>query len=176
MLSLVSCHRLPNCRDGLVSSPIGIEQLRERLGYTPRGTVRRIVEQRMEAARIIEESQAGLSLLPGEVAQPSLYVEGSTRRVSVNAYERSREAVLQCKAVQGTACVVCGIDFGAVYGVEFVGFIHVHHLRLSEIGGEYVVDPVADLCPVCPNCHAVIHHGGRLRSVDEVRRLLEQQR
>lgn len=160
----------------LTSSPIGIEQLRGRLGYTPRGTVRRIVEHRTEAARIIEESQAALSLLPGEVAQPSLYAEGATRQVSVNAYERSRDAVIQCKAVRGTTCAVCGFDFGAVYGAEFAGFIHVHHLRpLSEIGGEYVVDPVADLCPVCPNCHAVIHHGGRLRSVDEVRQFLRQQ-
>ena len=55
----------------------------------------------------------------------------------------------------------------------FAGFIHVHHLRpLSEIRGEYMVDPVADLCPVCPNCHAVIHYGGRLRGIDEVRQLL----
>src|SRR5262249_62344989 len=113
---------------------------------------------------------ASLSLLPGEVARLSLYVEGTTRRISVNAYERSREAVLECKARRGTRCIVCGFDFGAVYGDEFVGFIHVHHLRpLSEIGEEYEVDPVADLCPVCPNCHAVIHHGGRLRSVEEVR-------
>jgi hypothetical protein len=161
----------------LSNSPIGIEQLKERLGYTPRGAVRRIVEQRTEAERIIEEYREGLSLLPGEVAQPSLYVEGSTRQVSVNAYERSREAMLKCKAVRGTTCVVCGFDFGAVYGSSFAGFIHVHHLRpLSEIKGEYVVDPVSDLCPVCPNCHAVIHHGGVLRSIEEVSLLLKQQK
>jgi 5-methylcytosine-specific restriction protein A len=64
-----------------------------------------------------------------------------------------------------------------VYGAEFAGFIHVHHLRpLSEVASEHVVDPVADLCPVCPNCHAVIHYGGRLRSIEEVRQLLEAQR
>jgi predicted HNH restriction endonuclease len=28
---------------------------------------------------------------------------------------------------------------------------------LSEVGDEYVVDPVRDLRPVCPNCHAMIH-------------------
>lgn len=64
-----------------------------------------------------------------------------------------------------------------MYGPEFAGFIHVHHLRpLSGIGGGYVVDPVEDLRPVCPNCHAVIHHGGRLRSIEEVRHLLALQR
>jgi predicted HNH restriction endonuclease len=156
--------------------------MRERFGYKPgttvtRGTIDKIVKQRKEVTRLIEELQASLSLLPGELARPSLYIEGAIRRVSVNAYERSQEAALQCKAVRGTTCVVCGFDFGAVYGTEFAGFIHVHHLRpLSEIGAEYVVNPVTDLCPVCPNCHAVIHYGGRLRSVEEVRGLLEQQR
>ena len=39
--------------------------------------------------------------------------------------------------------------------------IHVHLLKLvSEVGEGYVIDPVEDLRPVCPNCHAVI----RLRS------------
>ena len=28
---------------------------------------------------------------------------------------------------------------------------------MSEIGELYIVDPVSDLIPVCPNCHAVIH-------------------
>src|SRR5262249_59588832 len=78
----------------LTKSPIGIEQMRERFGYKPgatvtRGTIDRIVRQREAVARLIEESQASLSLLPGEVARPSLYVEGTTRRISVNAYERS---------------------------------------------------------------------------------------
>jgi 5-methylcytosine-specific restriction protein A len=67
-------------------------------------------------------------------------------------------------------CYVCGFDFGAAYGAEY-------HVRpLSEIRGKYVVDPVEDLRPVCPNCHAVVHHGGRLRSVEEVRQLLAQQK
>ena len=63
-----------------------------------------------------------------------------------------------------------------MYGELGKGFIHVHHLRpLSEVGGEYVVDPGADLRPVCPNCHAVIHHGGRLRDVEEVKQVLGKQ-
>lgn len=59
----------------LTDSPIGIGQLREQLGYTPRGTVRRIVEQRNTVAKLIEEWCAGLSLLPGDVARPDLCVE-----------------------------------------------------------------------------------------------------
>jgi hypothetical protein len=119
----------------------------------------------------------GLSGLPGEFADGSTMVEGAACRVTVNAYERNREAVRRCKAARGTSCVICGFDFRAVYGAEFAGFIHVHHLRLlSKVGREYVVDPVEDLCPVCPNCHAVIHHGGRLRSIEEVKQLLEHRK
>jgi hypothetical protein len=166
----------------LASSPIRIDEMRERFGYQPgapvaRGAIGRIVKQREAVAGLIEEARAALSLLPGDLARPSLYVEGATRRISVNAYERSGQAVRECKARRGTRCIICGFDFGAVFGPEFAGFIHVHHLRpLSDIGEAYEVNPVADLCPVCPNCHAVIHHGGRLRSVEEVRQLLSQQR
>ncbi len=28
---------------------------------------------------------------------------------------------------------------------------------ISQIGEDYEVDPIEDLRPVCPNCHAVIH-------------------
>jgi 5-methylcytosine-specific restriction protein A len=70
---------------------------------------------------------------------------------------------------------MCGLNFGAVYGSLAEGFIHVHHVKpLSEISAEYEVDPIADLRPVCPNCHAVIHLGGQCRSTEEGRQLLAQ--
>lgn len=110
---------------------------------------------------------------PDEVRVAGPLVEGAVCRVTVNAYERNPEARRQCIAAHGTACYICGFRFGAVYGPEAEGYIHVHHVRpLSEIGGEYVVDPVEDLRPVCPNCHGVLHLGGRCRSIDEVRQLL----
>ncbi|MCZ2342129.1 MAG: HNH endonuclease [Bacteroidales bacterium] len=117
------------------------------------------------------------SQFPDEVPPGLAFTEGAVRQVTVNAYERSREAVSRCKATHGTDCAVCGFSFGAMYGVVAEGYIHVHHLRpLSEVGGAYVVDPVEDLRPVCPNCHAVLHLGGRCRSIEEVRQLLAQQR
>ncbi len=113
------------------------------------------------------------SFLPEEVSEPSLYSEGACRRVSVNAYERDENARRECIKHYGPTCCICGFDFGDAYGEEARGYIHVHHLRpLSEVGGEYVVDPVEDLRPVCPNCHAVLHLGGECRLIDEVRLLL----
>jgi 5-methylcytosine-specific restriction protein A len=45
-----------------------------------------------------------------------------------------------------------------VYGALGKDFIHVHHLvPVTSLRGEREVDPVADLVPVCPNCHAMIH-------------------
>jgi|ERR1700734_3962751 len=50
-----------------------------------------------------------------------------------------------------------------------LGFIHVHHLRqLSDIRKEYLVDPIKDLRPVCPNCHAVLHLRNPAYSIEDV--------
>jgi hypothetical protein len=110
---------------------------------------------------------------PGELADGSAYREGSKRQVVVNAYERDPVARQTCIDHYGPTCVVCGFNFLAVFGPEADGFIHVHHLTpLSEIGTEYTVDPINDLRPVCPNCHAVIHLGSGTKSIDEVREML----
>jgi len=114
---------------------------------------------------------------PDELPSAVPLVEGASCRIIVNAYERNPEARRKCIEAHGTRCWICKFNFGATYGAEAEGYIHVHHIRpLSEIGGEYVVDPVADLLPVCPNCHAMLHLGGKCRTLEEVRRLLERQR
>ncbi len=117
---------------------------------------------------------AGVSgLMPEEVPEATSLFEGAVRRVTVNAYERNPVAREKCISTYGTACCICRFDFGKVYGPEAEGYIHVHHVRpLSEVGEKYVVDLIADLRPVCPNCHAVLHLGGRSRSIDEVNQLL----
>jgi 5-methylcytosine-specific restriction protein A len=72
-----------------------------------------------------------------------------------------------------TVCCVCGFDFVATYGEVMAGFTHVHHLKpLATIGGGYQLDPVQDLRPVCPNCHAVIHRREPPYTIEEVRQLL----
>ncbi len=128
--------------------------------------------------QLLDGYQAGVSgRLPEEVAESPTLFEGAVRQVTVNAYERNPVTRQRCIAAHGTTCCVCGFSFGAVYGPEAEGYIHVHHIRpMSEVGGEYVVDPVEDLRPVCPNCHAVLHLGGECRTIDEVRQLVAQQR
>lgn len=85
-------------------------------------------------------------------------LEGASQKVSVNAYERSAWARQACIDHYGYCCSVCNFNFEAMYGERGKNFIHVHHIvPLSSIGDVYVVDPVKDLRPICPNCHAMIH-------------------
>ena len=100
--------------------------------------------------------------LPEEVPERSTYSEGSVQRILVNRYERDLRAREKCLRHYGTTCALCGFDFVAVYGKVMEGFIHVHHLKsISSVGVQYEVDPIEDLRPVCPNCHAVVHRRSR---------------
>lgn len=96
--------------------------------------------------------------------------EGIRRTVQVNVYERDPNARRKCIERWGVKCSVCLFDFGERYGELGEGFIHVHHLKpLGEIGKQYELNPVADLRPVCPNCHAMLHRKRPALSVDELR-------
>jgi 5-methylcytosine-specific restriction protein A len=93
-----------------------------------------------------------------EISLQHSYVEGGGVKVYVNRYERNKVARQQCIEHYGAVCRVCKADMEKIYGEIAFGFIHVHHLKpLSEIGCEYEVDPINDLVPLCPNCHAMIH-------------------
>ena len=86
------------------------------------------------------------------------YPEGAAKTVQVNAYERNLKARQACIKHWGYKCYVCSFDFEKRYGELGKEFIHVHHIReLSSIGKEYNVDPINDLRPLCPNCHAMVH-------------------
>ena len=122
------------------------------------------------------QNTAALITLPEEVPENSVYNEGAVKRILVNCYERDVRARQKCLEHYGTACVLCGFDFGAIYGEVVEGLIHVHHLKqLSSVGPDYEVDPISDLCPLCANCHVVVHRREPPYSLDEVRMLLQDQ-
>lgn len=111
--------------------------------------------------------------LPDEVDEESTYAEGSVRKINVNSYERNAQARKECIEHFGARCIVCGFSFKENYGDIGDGFIHVHHLReLSAIGEEYEVDPIHDLVPVCPNCHAMLHRRKPAYSVEELKEFI----
>lgn len=105
----------------------------------------------------------------------SNYREGAVRQIMVNVYERNSEARRLCIKKYGAVCFVCGFDFAQTYGETGKGLIHVHHLKaLHTIGEDYEVDPIKDLRPVCPNCHAIIHRISPPYTIDQVKDMLDR--
>lgn len=112
---------------------------------------------------------------PFDISENS-YIEGATKQITVNAYERDKKARSKClehylKKDGTIRCQLCGFDFGEFYGDEFTNMIEVHHLTpLSSIRKEYRLNPVEDLIPLCPNCHYVVHakFDGDVESLREV--------
>jgi len=116
-----------------------------------------------------------VSLLPEEV--PETYPEGAKESVLVNKYERNPKNRKQCLDHFGTKCMICGFDFAEKYGEEFYGIIHVHHIiQISTFSAEREIDPIKDLIPVCPNCHAALHSKSDCYTPEELMKKLEEQK
>jgi predicted HNH restriction endonuclease len=109
------------------------------------------------------------------VAQTSL-TEAQPTTVNVQVKRRNSLAREKCLArFTPITCQICGLDFAEMYGPAFQDCIHVHHLNpLALANARRAVNPDVDLIPVCPNCHAVIHAHGEIRSPETVRALIQQ--
>ena len=125
---------------------------------------------------------AVVAILPTEEAGEGVefdvigYPEGALTTVQTNRYERDRRNRAAAIAIHGTACEACGLEMGTRYGAVAAGVIQVHHVTpISQLGAGYVIDPVRDLVPLCPNCHAVVHRRNPPLTVREIRLLLEQE-
>ena len=112
---------------------------------------------------------------PDELPSVRSYREGSAFQILVNAYERNQEARQACIDHYGPICKVCDFDFEDRYGPIGTGYIHVHHeIPISTIGADYQIDPVRDLKPLCPNCHAMAHRKEPPLSIAALRTLLQR--
>jgi 5-methylcytosine-specific restriction protein A len=61
-----------------------------------------------------------------------------------------------------------------IYGEIGNGFIHVHHVvELASVKDEYKVNPVDDLRPVCPNCHAMLHQKKPAYTIEELKSIIK---
>jgi hypothetical protein len=119
------------------------------------------------------DSAEDLEIFPEEIKEPKKYFEGASKTISVNTYERSKVARMRCVEHHGVDCSVCGFNFENIYGEIGEGFIHVHHLKpLVEIDEKYEVDPIKDLIPICPNCHAMLHKKIPVYSIKKLRSII----
>jgi hypothetical protein len=121
----------------------------------------------------VPESPMAGGFYPDELPEGGGYIEGAAQQIVVNRFERSLEARNACIAHYGCTCQVCNVDFGARYGELGIGFIHVHHrVPIWSIGAGYRVDPVHDLVPVCPNCHAMLHRYEPPLEIEQLREVV----
>lgn len=125
----------------------------------------------------IEKRIRKSSYFPDDIGNKDIpHTEGAVKKISINAFERNNGARNECLKEYGYKCIACGFDFEKKYGEAGKGFIHVHHLvPLSEIRESYVVDGKKDLCPICPNCHAIIHRYDPYLTIEELKALIKDQ-
>lgn len=95
-------------------------------------------------------------------------------RAGVNRYERDADARRVCLAFHGTSCAACGMSLETAYGGAGSDVVGVHHVVPPEmLGSGYQLDPITDLVPLCPNCHAMAHHQVAVpRTVPELRSMI----
>ncbi|MCL1095916.1 HNH endonuclease [Shewanella kaireitica] len=114
-------------------------------------------------------------IYPDEIPEQSTgFIEGAVKQVTINAYERDPKARAACIAKFGAICQVCKFNFETQYGEIGKGFIHVHHkVDIAIIGENYQVDPINDLIPVCPNCHAMLHTETPAMSIEKLKQIID---
>jgi len=154
----------------------GYKQLNKRIGQKKAPFWRVDNYEMMEKAvyRYAGLSFKKTNIFPEEILAPEKYFEGASKTVSVNTYERNTSARKKCIEHYGLKCTVCSFEFEKVYGDFGKGYIHVHHLiPLSQIGEEYSLDPIKDLRPICPNCHAIIHRTQPHLTIEQIKQSIK---
>lgn len=113
---------------------------------------------------------------PFDVNDQTNLNEGTPNQVILTRYERNPYARKACIDHYGYTCVICGFNFERTYGEVGKDFIHVHHLtKIADVGKSYKIDPINDLRPVCPNCHAMIHRRKDAYGIDEVKEFVNSE-
>ncbi len=109
-----------------------------------------------------------------DIKKQKVYSEGTANQVTQTRYERNPFARAACINYYGYVCSVCKFDFEKNYGEIGKHFIHVHHLvKVASVGKAYEIDPIKDLRPVCPNCHAMLHRQNPPITIENLKSFLK---
>lgn len=140
------------------------------------------IEENLSVARLLkvgDDFYAIFGELDKEISEqlpPSIertFPEGGKRVITINAFERSGPARRACIEHFGSKCDACHFDFGKTFGQLGEGFIHVHHRNpVSAQDEEYHLDPIRDLIPLCPNCHAMVHRTNPPMAIEELKAII----
>jgi 5-methylcytosine-specific restriction protein A len=127
----------------------------------------------LAAASLAQERWFANFTYPDDVSTE--FGEGFSRKVLVNRFERNRSARACCLKHYGHSCSACEINMEKKYGAIGRHYMHVHHIvPISTVGATYQVDPIRDLRPLCPNCHAMVHTSDPPLRIDELIKRIQE--
>jgi|GEM_PF-1161697 len=130
----------------------------------------------LTVATIPQATLTDIEALESADADRDTKTEGGRRVYVSGRIERDPSLRAAALRIHGTACSICGFDYGLVYGDWGAGFAEVHHLVALGTGGntERETSPVTDLAVVCSNCHRMLHRKReRVLTLDELRELVD---
>ena len=96
--------------------------------------------------------------------------ERSGRLVAVAKQKWNREQGGQVR------CSTCSFSFSQTYGKVGEDFIEAHHTRPLSALTRDATTTVADLVPVCSNCHSMLHRNRPWLTAEDLRTIVSQQR
>lgn len=155
---------------------IPMKELREKIDYywSIQASGLELEESKADILATIWEGRSAKSQLD---EAESVFEEGDAISVISRRYERNKLAREMCLDILGATCRICGFNFKEVYGDIGADFIHIHHLEeLSQKAKRSTIDPLCDLIPVCPNCHAMLHKRTPVYSPEELKALIRKKR
>ena len=103
--------------------------------------------------------------------------EGARETVVTNRYERRPYNRNECIRHYGYQCWTCDMKFSETYEGLGEDYIEVHHVGpVSQLGDNYLLNPIEDLVPLCSNCHSMIHWPNQhtFRTPAELRKILQK--
>lgn len=114
---------------------------------------------------VLETSDHELSMFEGRTRERFVRHrrrEAKLRRAKLDEY-RKKHGRIFCEVLR------CGFDFEERYGEVGKEYAQVHHrLPLEHAPKEGRATKLSDLAVVCANCHAMIHHGGQCRPLENL--------
>ncbi|MEL6271078.1 MAG: HNH endonuclease [Chloroflexota bacterium] len=110
-----------------------------------------------------------------------IYAEGKpivkTRTLRQRSSRLTNEAKSRYLEEHGELrCQICGLNFEELYGEIGAGYIETHHEEpISQMDGEQFVD-VDGVVLLCANCHRMVHRKTPPYSVEDLKRIVTEQR
>lgn len=145
---------------------------RSKMAYgMPRGQNERlmIIDKYKEFLLLQEQKLHSVDTHSADTIHQDSVLEGMISEAKGLRRGRNRAIRDECAKQSGYRCYVCQMNFVEAYGERGKNFIEVHHTKpMATYDDEHPVK-LEDLKALCSNCHSMVHYGGNLLSVDELK-------